>query len=205
MSMMYADHAPDSRQSRLRDYRGDGWTKQCEYSPRAGFARSKSFFWTAGDSMSIQCNLDKGGLCNVKSKAPLVVSNHQHMEVREMDACLRWHPLMTVSLSCLPSARATEKPNILVIMGDDVGRFNLCGYHQDIMSGKTANLDTLASERTHFTDYYAEASSTAGRANFIIGQVSLRTGMTTVGQAGPMSVFLTRSSYSLPRLNHSAA
>ena len=76
------------------------------------------------------------------------------------------------------------KPNILVIMGDDVGWFNVGAYHQGIMSGKTPNLDKLAAEGMRFTDYYAEASCTAGRANFITGELPLRTGLTTVGQAG---------------------
>jgi arylsulfatase A-like enzyme len=77
-----------------------------------------------------------------------------------------------------------RKPNILVIMGDDVGWFNIGAYHQGIMSGKTPNLDRLAAEGMRFTDYYAEASCTAGRANFITGELPLRTGLTTVGQAG---------------------
>jgi arylsulfatase len=77
-----------------------------------------------------------------------------------------------------------KKPNILVIMGDDVGWFNVGAYHQGIMSGKTPNLDKLAAQGMRFTDYYAEASCTAGRANFITGEIPLRTGLTTVGQAG---------------------
>jgi arylsulfatase len=77
-----------------------------------------------------------------------------------------------------------KKPNILFIMGDDVGWFNVEPYHQGIMSGKTPNLMRLAKEGVRFTDYYAEASCTAGRANFITGEIPLRTGMTTVGQAG---------------------
>src|SRR5689334_6838694 len=82
-------------------------------------------------------------------------------------------------------AQAPErKPNILVIMGDDVGWYNVGAYHQGIMSGKTPNLDRLAAEGMRFTDYYAEASCTAGRANFITGELPIRTGMTTVGQAG---------------------
>ena len=52
------------------------------------------------------------------------------------------------------------------------------------MSGKTPNLDQLAAEGMRFTDYYAEASCTAGRANFITGELPIRTGLTTVGQAG---------------------
>jgi arylsulfatase A-like enzyme len=82
------------------------------------------------------------------------------------------------------AAPAGQKPNILVIMGDDVGWFNIGAYHQGIMSGKTPNLDKLAAEGMRFTDYYAEASCTAGRANFITGELPIRTGMTTVGQAG---------------------
>ncbi len=82
------------------------------------------------------------------------------------------------------AARGQKPPNILFIMGDDVGWFNIGAYHQGLMSGKTPNLDRLAAEGMRFTDYYAEASCTAGRANFITGQIPLRTGLTTVGQAG---------------------
>jgi arylsulfatase len=85
--------------------------------------------------------------------------------------------------SALP-AQAAKKPNILVIMGDDVGWFNIGAYHRGMMSGKTPNLDKLASQGMMFTDYYAEASCTAGRANFITGELPIRTGLTTVGQAG---------------------
>jgi arylsulfatase len=77
-----------------------------------------------------------------------------------------------------------KKPNIIFIMGDDVGWFNIGAYHRGIMSGKTPNLDRLAAQGMLFTDYYAEASCTAGRANFITGEIPLRTGLTTVGQAG---------------------
>src|SRR5262249_17526377 len=77
-----------------------------------------------------------------------------------------------------------RRPNILIIMGDDVGWFNIGAYHRGMMSGKTPNLDKLASEGMIFTDYYAEASCTAGRANLITGELPIRTGLTTVGQAG---------------------
>src|ERR1700753_3914469 len=77
-----------------------------------------------------------------------------------------------------------KKPNILFIMGDDVGVFNVGAYHRGMMSGKTPNLERLAAEGMMFTDYYAEASCTAGRANFVTGQLPIRTGLTTVGQAG---------------------
>ena len=81
-------------------------------------------------------------------------------------------------------ATAGQKPNIVVVMGDDIGWFNVGAYNQGIMSGKTPNLDKLAAEGMRFTDYYAEASCTAGRANFITGELPIRTGLTTVGQAG---------------------
>src|SRR5262245_11845158 len=77
-----------------------------------------------------------------------------------------------------------KKPNIVVIMGDDIGVWNIGAYHRGMMSGKTPNLDKLASQGMMFTDYYAEASCTAGRASFITGEIPLRTGLTTVGQAG---------------------
>jgi arylsulfatase len=81
-------------------------------------------------------------------------------------------------------AHAQKQPNIIFIMGDDIGWFNIGAYHQGIMAGRTPNLDRLASEGMRFTDYYAEASCTAGRANFITGELPIRTGLTTVGQAG---------------------
>jgi arylsulfatase A-like enzyme len=84
----------------------------------------------------------------------------------------------------LTASAADKKPNILVIMGDDVGWYNIGAYNRGIMSGKTPNLDKLAAQGMLFTDYYAEASCTAGRANFITGEIPLRTGLTTVGQAG---------------------
>ncbi len=83
-----------------------------------------------------------------------------------------------------PAQAQDKKPNSLFIMGDDVGWFNVEPYHQGIMSGKTPNLMRLAKEGMRFTDYYAEASCTAGRANFITGELPIRTGLTTVGQAG---------------------
>ena len=77
-----------------------------------------------------------------------------------------------------------KQPNILVIMGDDIGMWNIGAYHRGLMAGRTPNLDKIAKEGMLFTDYYAEASCTAGRANFITGELPIRTGMTTVGQAG---------------------
>src|SRR4051794_28662749 len=77
-----------------------------------------------------------------------------------------------------------KKPNILFIMGDDIGMWNIGAYHRGMMAGRTPNLDKIATQGMLFTDYYAEASCTAGRANFITGELPIRTRMTTVGQAG---------------------
>lgn len=82
------------------------------------------------------------------------------------------------------STTTSSKPNIIVIMADDVGWFNIRAYNQGIMSTQTPNLDKLASQGMRMTDYYAEPSCTAGRANFITGELPIRTGLTTVGQAG---------------------
>jgi arylsulfatase A-like enzyme len=82
------------------------------------------------------------------------------------------------------AASDQRQPNIVFIMADDIGWFNLGSYHQGMMASRTPNLDRLAAEGMRFTDYYAEASCTAGRAQFITGELPIRTGLTTVGQAG---------------------
>ncbi len=81
-------------------------------------------------------------------------------------------------------ALAATQPNIVFIMGDDIGMWNISAYHRGMMAGRTPHIDKLAEEGAIFTDYYAEASCTAGRANFITGELPIRTGLTTVGQAG---------------------
>ena len=92
--------------------------------------------------------------------------------------------LFAMAAATSKSLAQTSPPNIIVIMGDDIGWSNIGVYNQGIMSGRTPNLDQLANEGMRFTDYYAEASCTAGRANFITGELPIRTGLTTVGQAG---------------------
>ena len=78
-------------------------------------------------------------------------------------------------------APSGQRPNILVIWGDDVGLANVSAYSFGVMGYKTPNIDRIAREGLMFTDYYAEQSCTAGRASFITGQSGLRTGMTKVG------------------------
>jgi len=94
--------------------------------------------------------------------------------------------LITFLVAIVPGLvlAAQSKPNMVFIMGDDIGMWNIGAYHRGMMAGRTPNIDKLASEGAIFTDYYAEASCTAGRANFITGELPIRTGLTTVGQAG---------------------
>ena len=79
---------------------------------------------------------------------------------------------------------AAEKPNILVIWGDDIGQSNISAYTFGLMGYKTPNIDSIAKEGMMFTDYYAEQSCTAGRSTFITGQGVLRTGLSKVGLPG---------------------
>src|SRR5215831_9569603 len=85
----------------------------------------------------------------------------------------------------VPEAQAQQqKPNILVIMGDDIGWFNPSAYHQGIMGYQTPNIDRIAQEGARFTDWYGQQSCTAGRAAFVTGQSPIRTGLTKVGLPG---------------------
>jgi arylsulfatase len=91
---------------------------------------------------------------------------------------------LALTLFATPAlAQSGKKPNILVIFGDDVGTWNIGAYTHGMM-GKTPNIDRIASEGILFTDHYAQPSCTAGRAAFIMGQLPVRTGMTTVGIPG---------------------
>ena len=92
-------------------------------------------------------------------------------------------------LPWLPTAPAfaeetTTRPNILMIMGDDIGWYNLSAYNNGVMGYQTPHLDSLAKEGIMFTDFYGENSCTAGRAAFITGQATIRTGLTKVGLPG---------------------
>ncbi|HMU52831.1 MAG TPA: sulfatase-like hydrolase/transferase, partial [Geminicoccaceae bacterium] len=79
---------------------------------------------------------------------------------------------------------APQKPNILVIFGDDIGQANISAYTRGLMGYTTPNIDRIANEGMIFTDYYAEQSCTAGRSTFITGQATLRTGLSKVGLPG---------------------
>jgi arylsulfatase len=89
--------------------------------------------------------------------------------------------IAVVALAFAGGAAAQEKPNILVIWGDDIGQFNVSAYNMGIMGYKTPNIDRIAKEGAIFTDWYGQQSCTAGRAAFITGQSPMRTGLTKVG------------------------
>ena len=78
----------------------------------------------------------------------------------------------------------TAKPNILFIMSDDIGWFNVSAYNMGIMGYRTPNIDRIGKEGAIFTDFYGQQSCTAGRAAFITGQTPVRTGLTKVGLPG---------------------
>ena len=79
---------------------------------------------------------------------------------------------------------AAEKPNIVVIWGDDIGWFNISAYNRGMMGYKTPSIDRIANEGVLLTDAYAQQSCTAGRAAFVTGQSPVRTGLLTIGMPG---------------------
>ena len=93
--------------------------------------------------------------------------------------------LATVAILALSaSAAAQDRPNILVIWGDDIGWFNISAYNRGMMGYKTPNIDSIADGGMLFTDAYGQNSCTAGRAAFITGQSPFRTGLLKVGLPG---------------------
>ena len=95
-------------------------------------------------------------------------------------------PIFIVMFSLFPGTlqAQSEKPNILVIWGDDIGVHNISAYNHGIMGYQTPNIDRLATDGAMFTHYYAQQSCTAGRASFILGQHPFRTGLLTIGMPG---------------------
>ena len=92
--------------------------------------------------------------------------------------------LLTLLSGLSVGASAADKPNILVIWGDDVGQSNISAYTMGVMGYQTPNIDRIANEGMIFTDYYGEQSCTAGRSSFIMGQSVFRTGLSKVGLPG---------------------
>ena len=97
------------------------------------------------------------------------------------------HVLSLLLFACIlpqAAAHAQDKPNILVIWGDDIGWSNISAYNHGMMGYKTPNIDRIAQEGAMFTDFYAQQSCTAGRSSFILGQHPFRTGLLTIGMPG---------------------
>lgn len=92
--------------------------------------------------------------------------------------------VICLSLMISVGVQAAERPNILVIWGDDIGPFNISAYNMGMMGYRTPNIDAIAREGVLFTDAYGEQSCTAGRSAFITGQHPIRTGLTKVGLPG---------------------
>ncbi|WP_201257852.1 MULTISPECIES: arylsulfatase [Marinobacter] len=91
---------------------------------------------------------------------------------------------LALSVSSLAQGAEGEKPNILVIWGDDIGTWNISHNNRGMMGYTTPNIDRIANEGIAFTDYYGQQSCTAGRASFVGGTSPVRTGMTKVGLPG---------------------
>jgi arylsulfatase A-like enzyme len=122
------------------------------------------------------------------------IDNNKHKErpmsricrpVLKISAVILMFSITTIGLRVPPAQAqpAAKKPNILVIFGDDIGMWNVGAYTHGMM-GKTPNIDSIAQTGMLFTDEYAQPSCTAGRAAFIMGQLPIRTGMTTIGIPG---------------------
>ena len=90
---------------------------------------------------------------------------------------------------------ASDKPNILIIWGDDIGQTNISAYSHGVMGYQTPNIDSIARDGIMFTDYYAEQSCTAGRSAFITGQHPVRTGLTKVGTVSYTHLTLPTTPY----------
>ena len=92
--------------------------------------------------------------------------------------------MVSIALMGVTQAAASDKPNILVIWGDDIGQSNISAYTMGMMGYRTPNIDRIAKEGMIFTDYYGEQSCTAGRSSYITGQSVYRTGLSKVGLPG---------------------
>src|ERR1700674_4130099 len=116
-------------------------------------------------------------------------SAFKHPEERMMGFAKNlWPGLLALAAAATtvgaPALAQQQKPNILVIMADDIGYWNISAYNRGQMGYRTPNIDRIANEGAIFTDYYGQQSCTAGRAAFITGQSPMRTGLLKVGLPG---------------------
>ena len=105
-------------------------------------------------------------------------------EVRVGRPFTRQIALALIGCFALGAAQAQDKPNFLIIWGDDIGWMNTSAYNRGMMGYKTPNIDRIANEGALFTVWYGQQSCTAGRAAFVTGQSPFRTGLLKVGLPG---------------------
>jgi arylsulfatase A-like enzyme len=118
-------------------------------------------------------------------RLPTLTRIQRRALIRKLLALLGATLVLGLAAFIVPAtAQTTDKPNILIIWGDDIGGFNISAYNQGMMGYRTPNIDSLAKEGALFTDWYGQQSCTAGRAAFITGQSPIRTGLTKVGLPG---------------------
>jgi len=116
---------------------------------------------------------------NAKSKLPLLRQAVRRWQVAAFTLIVAVTPTIVWA-----QQKTEQKPNILVIMGDDIGWFNPSCYNRGMMGYQTPNIDRIANEGALFTCWYGQQSCTAGRAAFVTGQSPIRTGLTKVGIPG---------------------
>ncbi len=144
--------------------------------------------WTHGsDWVNLRAGLagESSGHCTRQKQKSLSATGGDPNDMQQKFAGVFGAALVAV-LGVLggPAQAQTQKPNILVIWGDDIGGFNISAYNRGMMGYKTPNIDSIAAEGALFTDWYGQQSCTAGRAAFITGQSPIRTGLTKVGLPG---------------------
>ena len=104
--------------------------------------------------------------------------------------------LASAALVTAGMTMAADKPNILIIMGDDIGISNISKYSHGVMGYQTPSIDRIANEGVMFTDFYGEQSCTAGRSAMISGQHPVRTGLIAMSSYPPRMVLMSSSATS---------
>lgn len=136
--------------------------------------------------MSAEAKVDRAGISSGRADENSVNRRSILLGTSSLVAAALTSGALAQSQNATPAAAPppARLPNILVIMGDDIGQSNISAYTSGLMGYWTPNIDRIATEGMRFTDYYAEQSCTAGRSSFITGQATLRTGLSKVGVPG---------------------
>jgi arylsulfatase A-like enzyme len=137
--------------------------------------------------LTVQCRMARGALAwGVRDLAGAARISADTVARFERGKALRPSTVraIRIALEDAGSLLLSTRPNILVIMADDIGYWNISAYNRGMMGYRTPNIDRIANEGAIFTDYYGQQSCTAGRAAFITGQSPMRTGLLKVGLPG---------------------